>query len=258
MKIAVLMKVVPDTYGDRTLSLETGLAERSADDAVLDEIDERALEAALAHADDHPDTDVVVIAMAPELAQTSLRKALAMGATSALQVVDERLVGADVVLTAEVLAAAVRHAGADLVVAGDASTDGAGGAVPAAVAETLGVPCATALREVTITDTEVTGVRVSDAATLRVSAPLPAVVSVTEAAPGPRLTGFKGIMAAKKKVVETVTATDLGADPEPSDAARSIMTAITRRPPRTAGTRIVDTGDAGEQLAAFLVDHRLA
>ncbi|MDO8148890.1 electron transfer flavoprotein subunit beta [Isoptericola sp. b515] len=258
MKIAVLVKVVPDTYVDRTLSLETGLADRATADLVLDEIDERALEVALRHADDHPDTEIVAVAMTPEAGVTSLRKALALGATSALQVVDERLVGADVVLTAEILAAAVQHVGFDVVLAGDASTDGSGGAVPAAVAELLAVPAATALSEVHLSDTEVTGVRASDGAAVRVGAPLPAVVSVTEALPEVRLAGFKGIIAAKKKTINTVSAADLGVDPEPVDAARSIMIAVSERPPRTAGTKIVDSGDAAERLADFLVENRLA
>ncbi|MEG3616539.1 electron transfer flavoprotein subunit beta/FixA family protein [Isoptericola haloaureus] len=258
MKIVVLMKVVPDTYVDRTLSLETGLADRATADLVLDEIDERALEVALAHADEDPETEIVAVAMTPEPGVTSLRKALALGATSALQVVDDRLLGADVVLTAEILAAAVQHVGFDLVLAGDASTDGSGGAVPAAVAELLALPCATALAEVELTATEVTGVRASDGATVRLTAPLPAVVSVTEALPEARMAGFKGIIAAKKKTIETVSATDLGVDPEPADAARSIMLAVAERPARTAGTKIVDSGDAGEQLAAFLLENRLA
>ena len=111
MKIVVLVKEVPDTYGDRKLSLETGLADRAASDAVIDEIGERALEVALAYADKNPGTEVVVLSVTPESATASVRKALAMGAASAVQVVDEALLGADLGLTAEVLAAAVRKAG---------------------------------------------------------------------------------------------------------------------------------------------------
>ncbi|MDN4486867.1 electron transfer flavoprotein subunit beta/FixA family protein [Demequina sp. SYSU T00039] len=257
MRIVVLMKVVPDTYGDRTLSLETGLAERAPEDAVIDEINERALEVALAQADAHPGTEVVVLAMAAEPAQSALRKALAMGASSAVQVIDERLLGADLMLTAEVLAAAARRIGFDLIVAGNASTDGGGGAVPAAMAEHLAVPCATALAAIEIGEDAVTGTRASDAATVRVTAPLPAIVSITEALPDARLASFKGIMAAKKKTVETLSLDDLGVDAEAPDVARSIMIAARQRPAREAGIKITDSGDAGEQLAAFLVSSRL-
>ncbi|MDN4474653.1 electron transfer flavoprotein subunit beta/FixA family protein [Demequina sp. SYSU T00192] len=258
MRILVLIKVVPDTYGERTLSLETGLADRTPEEAVVDEIDERALEVALAYADAHPGTEVVALAMAPALAQSSLRKALAMGATHAVQVVDEALVGADIMLTAEVLAAAARRAGFDVVLAGNASTDGVGGAVPAAMAELLAVPCATFLAEATLEEGRVAGVRASDGAAVRIEAPLPAVVSITEALPDARLPNFKGIMAAKKKEIETLTLADLGVDAEDPEAARSIMIAARERPPRAAGVKIVDAGDAGARLADFLVENRLA
>ena len=91
MKIVVLVKEVPDTYGDRKLSLETGLADRGASESVLDEIGERALEVALSYADKNAGTEVVVLSMAPASAVTTVRKGLAMGAASAVQVVDEAL-----------------------------------------------------------------------------------------------------------------------------------------------------------------------
>ncbi|WP_062385699.1 electron transfer flavoprotein subunit beta/FixA family protein [Demequina iriomotensis] len=257
MRILVLMKVVPDTYRDRSLSAETGLIARVADDAVLDEIDERALEVALAYADANPGTEVVALTMAPESAPSSIRKALAIGATDAVHVVDEALVGADTMLTAEVLAAAARHAGFDLIVAGNASTDGASGAVPAAMAELLAIPAATFLASVEITAEGVSGVRASDGAAVSVTAPLPALVSVTEQLPSARLPNFKGIIAAKKKEIGTLSLADLGVDAEDPDKARSIMIAAKERPARVAGVKIVDTGDAGEQLAAYLLENKL-
>ncbi len=253
MKIVVLIKEVPDTWGERRLDLETGLVDRAGSSPVLDEIDERAVEAALAYADAHEGTEVVVIAMAPATATATIRKALAMGATSAVHVVDDTLRGADLLLTAEVLAAAVRRADADLVVAGNLSTDGGGAVLPAMVAELLGMPQLTGLSSLEMTDARVTGDRVSDAGTLRVSADLPAVVSITEALPEGRFANFKGIMAAKKKPYETVDAAALGVEPEDPAVARYIMLSVAERPPRQAGTKIVDEGDAGEKLAAFLV-----
>ncbi len=258
MKIVVLIKEVPDTWGERRLDLETGLTDRSASAPVLDEIDERAVEAALAHADAHPGTEVVVLTMAPASATATVRKALAMGATSAVHVVDDALRGADLLLTADVLAAAIRRTGFDLVIAGNLSTDGGGGVVPAMVAELLGVPQLTALSSLDIADDTVSGERVSDAGSMRVSASLPAVVSVTEALPEGRFTTFKGIMAAKKKPFDTVDAADLGVVAEDPAQARYIMLSVAERPPRAAGTKIVDEGDAGEKLAAFLLAEGVA
>ncbi|MET2010896.1 electron transfer flavoprotein subunit beta/FixA family protein [Microbacterium chocolatum] len=257
MKIVVLVKEVPDTWGQRRLDLRTGLADRGASDAVLDEIGERALEVALSFADAHEGTEVVVMSMAPESAATTVRKGLAMGATSAVQIVDEGLLGADLGLTAEVLAAALRRTGFDLVVAGNLSTDGAGGVLPAMVAELLDVPAATSLTEVEITDAGVRGVRSSDGATMRVAAEFPAVISITEALPDARFPNFKGIMAAKKKPFETLSCADLGIDPHSHEHARSIVIGLAEKPPREAGVKIVDDGTAAEQLADFLAQNRL-
>ncbi|MGP3534287.1 electron transfer flavoprotein subunit beta/FixA family protein [Microbacterium sp. RD1] len=258
MKIAVLIKEVPDTYGDRKLNLETGLADRGASESVLDEIGERALEVALTYADAHAGTEVVVVTVAPESAVTTVRKGLAMGATSAVHVVGDALVGADMSLTAEVLAAAVRRVDPDLVIAGNLSTDGVGGIVPAMIAEHLGWPQVTALAAVTISDDSVSGSRASDAGIVAVSAPLPAVVSITEALPEARFPNFKGIMAAKKKPYETVPVADLGVDPDDFSAARSILVSVSERPARAAGVKIVDEGDAGEKLAEYLLSNKLA
>lgn len=257
MRIVVLVKEVPDTYGDRKLSLETGLADRAASETVLDEIGERALEAALSHADGNAGTEVVVLSMAPGSASATVRKGLAMGAGSAVQVVDEGLLGADLGLTAEVLAAALKRTGFDLVIAGNQSTDGSGGVLPAMVAELLDVPAVTYLNAVEIGDGTVSGTRASDGATARVSAALPAVVSITEALPDARFPNFKGIMAAKKKPFETLSLADLDIDPHDPEWSRSIVIGLSEKPPREAGVKIVDEGDAGERLAEFLIQNRL-
>lgn len=258
MKIIVLVKEVPDTYGARKLSLESGLADRAASDPVLDEIGERALEVALAYADGHPDTDVVLMTMGPETAGNSLRKGLALGAASAVHVMDERLAAADLGLTAEVLASAIERTGFDLVIAGNVSTDGSGGVIPAMIAEHLDVPNVTSLTFVEITTNAVSGTRATEYGVEAITAALPAVISVTEALPEARFANFKGIMAAKKKPVEILAAVDLGVDPEAQGNARSIVVAIAERPPRNSGIKIVDEGDAGQQLADFLVQNRLA
>jgi electron transfer flavoprotein beta subunit len=258
MKIVVLVKEVPDTYGDRKLSLETGLADRGASETVLDEIGERALEVALSYADKNAGTEVVVLSMTPESAAATVRKGLAMGATSAVQIVDYALLGADLGLTAEVLAAALRRTGFDLVIGGNQSTDGSGGVLPAMVAELLDVPAATYLNAVEIGEGAVSGTRATEAASAQVSAELPAVISITEALPDARFPNFKGIMAAKKKPFETLSLEDLGIDAHDPAASRSIVIGLSEKPPREAGVKIVDEGDAGEKLADYLIQNRLA
>lgn len=257
MKIFVLVKEVPDTYGDRKLDLETGLADRAAGDTVLDEITERALEVALAYADKNEGTEVTVVSMAPESATASVRRALAIGAASAVHIVDEQLAGADLGLTAEVLAAAIRRGEPDLVLTGNLSTDGSAGVIPAMLAEHLGYAQVTALSTVEITPDGVSGTRAADAGSQPVSAPLPAVISITEALPDARFPNFKGIMAAKKKPLEVLSLADLGVSADPADAPRTIMTAVAEKPPREAGTKIIDEGDAGTRLVEYLVQNRL-
>jgi len=257
MKIFVLVKEVPDTYGDRKLNLETGLADRTAGDVVLDEITERALEVALSYADKNEGTDVVALSMAPESSTASVRRALAIGAGSAVHVADEQLVGADLGLTAEVLAAAIRRGEPDLVITGNLSTDGSAGVIPAMLAEHLGFAQATALSAVEITADGVSGTRAADAGSQQVSASLPAVISITEALPDARFPNFKGIMAAKKKPLEVLSLADLGVSADAGAAPRTIMTSVSEKPPRAAGIKITDEGDAAKQLVDFLVQNRL-
>ena len=258
IKIVVLVKEVPDTYGDRKLDLITGLADRAASESVLDEIREGALEAALSFADASRDAEVVAMSMAPSSAEASLRRCLALGAASAVHIVDEELLGADLGLTAEVLAAAVRRIGYDLVIAGNLSTDGSGGVLSAMISELLDAPAALNLTSLEISETSAAGIRSTDAGTVEVEAMFPAVVSITEALPEARLPNFKGIMAAKKKPLEVLCLADLGVEALPADGARSIVISLTEKPPRAAGLKIVDEGDAGDRLALFLLENRLA
>ena len=199
-----------------------------------------------------------MLSMPPESATATVRKGLAMGAASAVQVVDEALVGADLGLTAEVLAAALQHIGYDLVIAGNQSTDGSGGVLPAMIAELLDVPNATGLNSVEIAEADVRGERATDGGTMQVTAARPAVVSITERLPDARFPNFKGIMAAKKKPFVTLSLADLDVDAENPEASRSIMISLAEKPPRTAGTKIVDDGDGGERLAEYLAQNRLA
>jgi electron transfer flavoprotein beta subunit len=202
VKIVVLVKQVPDTWGERRLDLDTGWLDRASGDAVIDEIDERALEVALSYQDAN-DAEVVALTMGPDSAKDMLRKALAMGADSAIHIVDDQLAGADAMRTSRVIAAALTKFGFDLVIAGNESTDGRGGVIPTLVAEHLGMPQATFLNSVAITAGSVSGERGTENGTMSVRAPLPAVISVTERSAEPRFPSFKGIMRAKRKPIET-------------------------------------------------------
>lgn len=255
MKILVLVKEVPDTWGERKLDIASGRVDRELVDPVLDEIGERALEAALTIRGSDKSTEVVVVSMSPSSASKSLRKGLAMGASSAVHLADEALRGADMLLTAAALSALIQKVGFDLVIAGNESTDGRGGVVPAMIAEHLGIPHVTFLESIEVTGGRVSGVRGTDSGVVEVSADLPAVASITERLPDPRFPNFKGILSAKKKPYTTFTLTELGVD-----AVRpvsSVVVSTRERPARSGGIKIVDSGNAGRDLADFLAQNRL-
>ena len=143
-------------------------------------------------------------------------------------------------------------------VTGNLSTDGAGGVLPAMLAEWLDVPNLTSLSTVEIEDGRVSGARVTETGVASVSAELPAVVSITESLPDARFSNFKGIMAAKRKPFETLGVADLGVALDDESVGRSIVLAVAERPARAAGAKVKDDGAAAEQLAEYLVANRLA
>ncbi|GAA3668872.1 electron transfer flavoprotein beta subunit [Lentzea atacamensis] len=259
MNIVVLVKQVPDTWSERKLTDADHTLDRESADAVLDEINERAVEEALQLQEAHGG-EVTVIAMGPDRATDAIRKALSMGADKAIHVSDEALHGSDSLATAKVLAKAIGTVeNVDLVIAGNEATDGRAGAVPAMVAELLGLPQVTQLRKVTVEGTTIKGERETDEGVAFLEASLPAVVSVTEKINEPRYPSFKGIMAAKKKPVSTVTVADLGVDASEvglSGAWTQVLEAAPK-PPRSAGQRVEDGGDGGAKIAEFLVGQKL-
>jgi electron transfer flavoprotein beta subunit len=254
MKIAVLVKHVPDATADRTFSETDHTTDRVGVDGLLSELDEYAVEEALKIAES-AEGEVVVITMGPEQAADALRKGLQMGATSAVHIADDALHGSDALATSLVLARALEKIGdVDLVLTGMASTDGSMSVVPAMLAERLSLPHVGFAGELTVTGGIVTGRRDGDVASETVEAHLPAVVSVTDQINEPRYPSFKGIMAAKKKPFETWSLADLDVDPDDVGlgAAWSAVEDVTKRPPRTAGQVVTDDGEGGVRLAEFL------
>jgi electron transfer flavoprotein beta subunit len=258
MNIVVLVKQVPDTYSERKLRSD-GSLDRDASDAVLDEINERAVEEALQLREAHGG-EVTVLTMGPERATEATRKALSMGADKAVHLTDPALVGSCAVQTAHALAAAVGTVGqVDLVLAGNEASDGRTAAVPAMVAEVLGLPALTHAREVTVEGSTVTVRRETDEGVTVLRAELPAVVSVNEKINEPRYPSFKGIMAAKKKPVTTLSIADAGIDPARVGAANALTSVVSAapKPAKTAGEKVVDAGDGGTRIAAFLAAQKL-
>ena len=252
MKIVVLVKHVPDATGERGFA-DDGTVDRAATDGLLSELDEYAVEQALQLAEAGEDVEVVAMTLGPDDAADAIKRALQMGATAGIHINDDAVHGSDALATSAVLAAAIRKAAPDLVICGMASTDGSMGVLPSMIAERLGWPAATLAATLSVTDRTVTIRRDGDLASLTVQADLPAVVSVTDQSGEARYPSMKGILAAKKKPVESWTLADLGIDADSVGLAGSWSRVIKAepRPPKEPGRVVPDEDGAG---AAALVD----
>jgi electron transfer flavoprotein beta subunit len=257
MKIVVCAKQVPDTAQERALNPADKTLDRAAVDGVLNELDEYAVEEALRLAEAHGG-EVTVLSMGPEPARDTVLKALQMGADRGVHLVDDALHGSDAVATSYALAQALGTLEYDVIVFGSESTDARTSVVPAMVAERLGLPQLTYASKVEIDGTTVRVNRQTEDGYAVVEASLPAVISVVEKINEPRYPSFKGIMAAKKKPLDTLTAADAGIDAAAIGLAAS-STAVADfavRPPRGVGTIIKDEGDGGTKLADFLTEQK--
>jgi electron transfer flavoprotein beta subunit len=259
--IVVLIKQVPDTWSERKLTDGDYTLDREAADAVLDEINERAVEEALLIKEkEGGESTVTLLTAGPARAAEAIRKALSMGADKAVHLLDDGMHGSDVIQTGWALARALGTIeGTDLVIAGNEATDGVGGAVPAVIAEYLGLPQLTHLRKVTVEGGKVTGERETDDGVFTLEASLPAVVSVNEKINEPRFPSFKGIMAAKKKEVTTLTLAEIGVEADEVGVANagSKVLSATPKPPKTAGEKIADEGEGGTKIAEYLVAQKI-
>lgn len=247
MKIVVLVKYVPDATGERTFT-EDGTVDRAGTDGLLSELDEYAVEQALRIAESSDsDVEVVALTLGPEEAADALKRALQMGCSAGVHVLDPAVHGSDALGTSTILAAAVRKAAPDLVMTGMASTDGAMGVVPAMLAERLNWPALTFGASVSVTGSTVAVRRDTDTDTLTVEADLPAVVSVTDQSGEARYPSMKGILAAKKKPVEQWSLDDLGlsATGVGLEAAWTKVLQTSPRPPKQAGTVVTDEDGSG-------------
>ncbi|OLT19052.1 electron transfer flavoprotein subunit beta [Serinicoccus sp. CUA-874] len=259
MNIVVCVKYVPDAQGDRAFEADH-TTDREGVDGILSELDEYAVEEALKIVE-AGEGEVTVLTMGPDDAATAVKKSLQMGADKGVHVLDDAIAGSDSVATSLILAEAIQKIGdVDLVLTGLASTDGVMSVVPAMLAERLGMPQVTFASELTVEGGSVTIRRDNESVSETVEASLPAVVSVTDQINEPRYPSFKGIMAAKKKPVETWGLDDLGIDAAQVGlgAAWTMVTDTQARAPREAGQVVTDEGQGGEALAQFLADRKLA
>ena len=254
MNIVVCVKQVPDTWSERKLRAADNTLDRDAADGVMNELDEYAIEEALRLAEAHGG-EVTILTMGPEKAAESIRKALSMGADKAVHLIDDALHGSDGLATSAALAKVLQP---DRVRPGDPRLgvhrrpDGRDGRDAGRAARRAAAVVRQQGRDRRHGDHHQPPGRLR----LRPGrgARLPAVVSVVEKINEPRYPSFKGIMAAKKKPVETLSLADIGIDPGQVGlaAAATEVVSFAKRPPRQAGTIVKDEGDGGVKAAEFL------
>ncbi|MDD2858216.1 MAG: electron transfer flavoprotein subunit beta/FixA family protein [Candidatus Nanopelagicales bacterium] len=253
------MKQVPDSWAEKKLRDGDAILDRAAVEGVMNELDEYAVEEALKIVEANGSGEVIVVSMGPDRAAEAVRKALSMGADAGIHLADAGLEGSDAVATSYALAKVIDGRGFDLVLFGSESTDARMSVVPAMVAERLGLAQLTFANKVEVAGGSVTIDRVSDNGVETITAALPAVVSVVEKINEPRYPSFKGIMAAKKKPVETLSAADAGLDAGQVGlaAAWSKVDSFAARPPKAAGVVVQDEGNGGIAIADFLAAQKI-
>jgi len=258
MNIVVLVKQVPDTWAERTLRDDDKTLDRDSVDAVINEIDEYAVEEALKIKEAHGG-EVTVLSMGPERAIETIRKALAMGVDKAVHLCDDALHGSCAPQTSHALAKALGTLEFDLVICGSEAVDARVSAMGALLAERLALPQLTGARKVDVDGSSVRIERQTENGYEVVGATTPAVVSVVEKINEPRYPSFKGIMAAKKKPLTILSIADAGIVPDDVGLANATSEVVTfrARPPRQSGQVVQDEGDGGAQLAAYLAAQKL-
>ena len=259
MKIAVCVKQVPDSWAEK--KMVNGVLDRESVDAVLNDLDEYAVEEALRIAEAHGGNEeggantVTLISMGPDRATEAVRKGLSMGANDAVLISDVALAGSDALATSAVLAKVIADGGYDIVICGTESTDARMSVVPAMISARLGWAQLTFASKVVVDPAgKVSITRVTEAGVDEISAAFPVVISVVEKINEPRYPSFKGIMAAKKKTIDQRDLASVGIS---AQSAWSQVDDATPRPARAAGVKVTDEGSGGEALANFLAEKKL-
>ncbi len=254
MNIVVAAKYVPDP--NLPGELDGFRLRREGVPGLLDPIDQCGVELAV-RLKETLGGQVILVSMGPAVAEAGLRLGLAIGADEAVLVTDPALAGADALVTARVLAAAIRRFPFDLVVCGAQSSDGSTGTVGAMLAALLDLPGIGPAKEVEVGAGAVRVRRQTAIGYELVECSLPALVAVTSDINVPRFPSFKARVAARNKPVTRLTAADLGLGPD-ALRVRQAVVAITPAEERTGGEVIVaDARTAAARILRLLEQLRV-
>ena len=259
MKIVVCIKQVPATGADKRYTDDLRL-DRTGVEAIINPLDEYAIEQALRLVDDGAVESVTSLSMGPDQAAEALRRALAMGGDDAVLITDPALAGADEWATAKVLAAALDKLAPDVALMGMASDDARGSLVPGAVAAMRDVPLLSYGAELKVGDGSAQVRRLSATGFDWIGAPLPVEATDTDQVGEPRYASLKGIMAAKRKPMETWSLADVGLSADDLRGAALTRVTDTRAPeakPPTERIENLPAPEAAAKIADWLAARKL-
>ena len=262
MKICVLVKEVPDAAVEKRMDPRTKRLDRSGEKN-LNPFDTHAIEAAmqLREGGAVEVDEIVAVTMGPESAVRALHKAVSLGADRSVHLTDPALSGSDVCATGYALAQVLRQESPDLVLLGQQSDDGECYTIGAVVADHLRMPSLTQVIQIDAQDGTLRCERQAEYGYDTVEVDLPAVISVGDAINEPRYPSLKAIMGAKKKQLDTRSATDAAIEPERVGEAgsRTAVLAINPPPAKQAGEIIEDedTNETVEKIVAWLEERKL-
>jgi len=251
VKIVVTVKQVPDPNSVTVLESDNTLSRDK--EVVLDPGDECGIEEGLQLKEAHGG-EVILVSMGPERAKDAIRKGLSMGADRGVLITDPQLAGADALLTARTLAAAIKPESPDIVICGTESYDGSTGMVPPMLAELLGVPQLTVAKKVEVDGSTIKIHRQTSDGYQVVEGAIPVLITVTAGIAEPRYASLKGIMAARSKEIKQIGLGDLGIERgEPAETIEGLTQAETRK----AGSIIQDDGTAVDRIIQVLAEAKV-
>jgi len=252
MNIIVCIKQVPNTTNVQ-IDAETGRLKREGVESIINPFDEYAIEEGV-RLKERTGGKCVVITMGPPQAEAALREAISRGADEAVLVSDRAFGGADTLATSYALSSAIKHIGDyGIIICGKQATDGDTAQVGPGIAEMLNIPHIAYVKKIEdINDKTMKVERMMEDGYDLIESPVPALITVVKEINNPRIASLKGKMAAKKAVIKTFAAADIGADVKRiglNGSPTQVMKIFTPKQ-RAGGEKF--KGEAQEQAAALV------
>ncbi|MEW9673720.1 electron transfer flavoprotein subunit beta [Ammoniphilus sp. 3BR4] len=245
MNIFVILKQTFDT--EEKISIQDGKIQEDGVEFIINPYDEYAVEEAIKLRDEFGG-EVTVITVGPSRAENALRTALAMGADKAIIVDDESLFGDEYTIS-KVLAAVIKDRSYDIILAGNMSVDNGAGQVALRLAEELGIAHVASATKLTIESAKATVVRDVEGDSEIIEATLPLLVTAQQGLNEPRYPSLPGIMKAKKKPLERLTADEIGVNAEDVQAKIEILDQYL--PPKKEAGKVL-SGELADQVKELI------